>query len=74
MFGVGRSLHLGLKLTLLRWLVARQGAFHAPQMTRDMATTAWLPAKIMVYGDMLLVRKTHPTMLSAHVEKRGCLQ
>jgi hypothetical protein len=36
---------------------------HAPQMAIDMVTKSWLSVEMIVCGGMLLVRKTHPTML-----------
>jgi hypothetical protein len=40
------------------------GAWNAPQITIDAATKTWLLTGMIAYRGMLLVRKTHPTMLN----------
>jgi hypothetical protein len=51
-------------------LILIYGAFHAPQTTTNRAAKSWLPVGITAYGGMHLVRRAHPTALTAERHHR----
>jgi hypothetical protein len=52
-------------------LILIYGAFHAPQTTTNRAAKSWLPVGITAYGGMHLVRRAHPTALTAERHRRA---